>query len=397
MLLYQQDPEPAGEIEMATKAMKKRYVKERHKWAISQMVNASGYKKGMWKTYIAVDGKRKEILREHESEIYDYLFNHYYEKENVPETMKDVCMLLAEHKKAHLGRAVQTVNEDIRRFQMLSPKLQNKPIFAVTDEDIQEWLVKFFLPTHPKESSLRKQFQLLSQIFEYGIRKKCCTDNPMKYLSISDYTWGCDLSKKKKEDREFSEEEIEKIREEAVKTPKNPRSLMVLVSIETGLRAGELAALHKDDIEGAYLHVHRQQRKEPDENGHERVYEVPYTKDERMHPHDGRMVPITKACREALDLALELPGDSEYLFHDNDSEMINKVSYNRYLFRLCRRLGIKATNNHAFRIAFNSRMIDLGFNSAERALILGHEVQTNELHYSVTDKRRLEKLKNMLV
>ena len=47
-------------------------------------------------------------------------------------------------------------------------------------------------------------------------------------------------------------------------------------------------------------------------------------------------------------------------------------------------------------MAFNSRLIDLGFVASERALILGHEVQTNEAHYSLTDKRRLEELKKRI-
>ena len=41
-------------------------------------------------------------------------------------------------------------------------------------------------------------------------------------------------------------------------------------------------------------------------------------------------------------------------------------------------------------MAFNSRLIEMGFSPADRALILGHQVQTNETHYSLTDKRRLE-------
>ena len=57
---------------------------------------------------------------------------------------------------------------------------------------------------------------------------------------------------------------------------------------------------------------------------------------------------------------------------------------------------IDCTHNHAFRVAFNSRLIGLGFSSADRALILGHEVQTNEANYSVTDKRHLADLHKKL-
>ena len=41
-----------------------------------------------------------------------------------------------------------------------------------------------------------------------------------------------------------------------------------------------------------------------------------------------------------------------------------------YLARLCKQLGISTTNNHTFRLAFNTRTFYLSFSSAERALIL---------------------------
>lgn len=261
MLLLQSDTENADVNEMITKA-KKNYVRKHHKWAVSQMINASGYKKNKWKTYIFEDGKRKEILKKTENELYEWLFQYY-----------DAL--------------------------------------------------------------------------------------------------------------------------DAIKEPLNPRALMTLMAKETGLRSGEQAALHKSDIKGDYIHVHRQQRKDKEDGRSQLFFEVPYTKEERMNPHDGRHVPITEECRKAIELALKLPGESEYLFHDK-GKMVSKDSYLQNLKRRCRRLGIQTTNNHAFRMAFNLRMINLGFSSSDRALILGHEVQTNEAHYSLTDKRRLEQIRGLL-
>ena len=71
-------------------------------------------------------------------------------------------------------------------------------------------------------------------------------------------------------------------------------------------------------------------------------------------------------------------------------------SYAQFLNRTCKCLGTLPTNNHAFRIAFNSRLIELDFNPSNRALILGHEVQTSENHYSIADKRRLENIKTRI-
>lgn len=120
-------------------------------------------------------------------------------------------------------------------------------------------------------------------------------------------------------------------------------------------------------------------------------------KDERLHPHNGRLVPITPELREILDHANNLPGKSEYTFHNKKGEPLLADSYEQNLRRRCKRLEISTSNNHAFRIAYNSKLIELGFSAAERALILGHEVQTNENIYSVTDKRQLVDIRNRLI
>ena len=87
-----------------------------------------------------------------------------------------------------------------------------------------------------------------------------------------------------------------------------------------------------------------------------------------------------------------------YVFHEKGKVApISKDSYEQNLRKRCKRLGTLPKNNHAFRIAFNSKMIELGFSAADRALILGHEIQTNETHYSLTDKRRLEDIRARMI
>ena len=116
------------------------------------------------------------------------------------------------------------------------------------------------------------------------------------------------------------------------------------------------------------------------------------------HIIHGRYIPLTDKAKQVISLANEIPGESLYLFHDkNKPDMITKDSYILNLRRRCRRLGCIPTNNHAFRMAFNSRLIELGLSSSDRALILGHEVQTNEAHYSLTDSRRLEDIAKKII
>lgn len=161
--------------------------------------------------------------------------------------------------------------------------------------------------------------------------------------------------------------------------------------------AGELSALHKDDILDNYLHIHRQQLIDETRKNSARFREVPYTKDERMHPHNGRYYPINERIKRIIELAKKIPGDSDYLFHNPDqSGPVSKDTYEQYLKRRCHKLGITSTNNHAFRMALNSEFIRQGLNPAERALLLGHAVQTNEQHYSLTDKRQLKEISEKL-
>ncbi len=394
MLEYACEAGSLSEDEMIKKA-RMQYVMRRHKAAISHMVNASGYKHNKWKTYVDLDGRKKEVIRNSEEELFDALFDFYYLQSQRSKPFSTVFEELMKYKEECLGRSPNTICNDRRMFSYIDEAISKTMIDEITDERLQRWVISSFLKLHPNESALRKQFQLMNKIFEYGIRKKYCSDNPMKYMDVHDYLHSCNLTVKRNEEKEFSPDELNILRSYAMDHLDNPRTVMMLLAMETGMRVGELAALHKEDISDHYIHVHRQQRENQETRGHVDISELPYTKDERLHPHNGRFVPITDACRTVLEYAKQLPDDSEYLFSEK-GKMITKSSYSRYLVRICRKLGTLPTNNHAFRIAFNSRMIDLGLSAVDRALILGHEVKTNENHYSLTDNRRLENIRRTL-
>lgn len=101
---------------------------------------------------------------------------------------------------------------------------------------------------------------------------------------------------------------------------------------------------------------------------------------------------------KVLKLAKKIPGESKYVFHDpNCNSMISTNSYSQYLKRTCKALGISTTNNHAFRKAFNTKLIRLGFSPDERAYVMGHSVETNERFYSETNGRRAEEIRDKML
>ena len=102
-------------------------------------------------------------------------------------------------------------------------------------------------------------------------------------------------------------------------------------------------------------------------------------------------------CEEALSIADQLPGETEYILHHPDGRPIQKDSYNQYLRRVCKKLGISITNNHAFRMGFNIKMIEIGISEVDRCYILGHSMETNRKHYSNSDERHRNSIKETML
>ena len=396
VLLQSSGTENAMLQELETKA-KHNFVSLHHSRSIFQLHSTNKYMDGKWKTHVYVDGKRKGVTCKTMEELYDYLYDFYKAAGNKGTSFADVFQLFLEDKVAK-GRSRRTISEDTRRFKSLDEKIQAMPITDITEDMLTDWLLNSFLLRTPKPEGLKKMVQLLNAIFCYGRRKKLCMENPAEDIDFHNYLHLCDLMTKSNEERSFSAEELSKLREAALKDVKNPHACMILVSMETGLRIAELPPLRKCDIHDDYIHVHRQQiRQEKDDtHDHQFYYDVNYTKNERLNPQNGRKLPISANCVEALHFAEALPGESEYLFHHADGSPVNKDAYGQYLKRMCRRLGIKTTNNHAFRVAYNAMLIRHNLDSIERSYLLGHSMQTNEKHYSHSDERRFNKIRSKL-
>ena len=379
--------------DMIAKA-KRNYVNERHTQKISVM-HSSTYKDGWMKTYVRDGQKRKEVVRKTEEELYEALYQYYSALEEKPLTLADTFNLLVLRKSEQLNRSTKTIAEDKRYFSFLSQSLKDKPVAEITESDLRTWLVTYYMPKKPKEAALRKMLLLLKQIFYYGLSQKLCLYNPAEYIRYEDYAKDCNHEKKAAEERSFSDTECSALFQDAMETCTNPRSLIRMLSMETGMRAGELCAIHKSDVLDGYIHVHRQIVKDSSSKP-QTFHEVGYCKNERQRPRDGRYVPRTPAIDEILTLSENLPGESEYLFHDKAGRFITPDSYEMHLRRACAKLNISTSNNHAFRIAHNSRLIEKGFSASDRALLLGQSVETNERYYSISDQRRLDHLRARL-
>ncbi len=378
--------------EMLEEAKKRKFVKEHHTRSIVQI--SSGKKTGRWKTYLG--NPRKEVLRNTEKELIEYLYNYYMERDCPEPTYADIFEDLMDYKLNMLNRELKTIKTDRGIFNRFESKFAKHKISEITEEMLLEWIREAIADQYPTPNALKRLILQMRNVFDFAVRKRYCAYNPARNIDIGNYAKSCNLNRKSDEDKAFSLEELSALEDDANQHKDNPRALMILLAKETGMRAGEMPALLWEDIDDDYIHIHRQQLLDDTVKGKRTYTEVQYTKNERTCPDDGRLFPITDPIKKVLDRAKLLPGKSEYVFHDQEGDPIRKDSYELYLRRRCRILGMTTTNNHAFRMSLNSRFIDLGLNASQRALLLGHTVRTNELHYSLTDRRRMKELSAIL-
>ena len=175
----------------------------------------------------------------------------------------------------------------------------------------------------------------------------------------------------------------------------------MLFSIETGVRVAEIPPLRWSDISDKGLHIHRQQRMTRIKGKGRTFEELSYTKNERLHPKNGRFFPVTDAIKNILNeikkCQEKLCISSEFIFCDEKGDWLNKETYSQRLRRMCKRMGYNITNNHAFRMSLNSNvLIPLGIPVTERAYLLGHSVEINERYYSHMRTESLEGVKEIL-
>ena len=369
---------------------KENFINTRHGRAITQI--SSGKKSGYWKTYIYIAGKRKEVLRKEKSAVIEFLYEFYTRGQK--RTLEQVFAEYCEDETRLNGRSGKTVYEKKTKFSYLG-KLRGAYVEDITQDDIKEALNAFFqewAENHkgkPKKDFVKRLLQLLNALFFYSIEHGYCTVNPAATIRARSYYHRCDTDKKQDEQRAFSEEELQAIRQDILTGRKTGAACAQLLSMCTAMRMGELLALKKEDIQDGYIHVHRQLVADH-VDGVKKIVVREYTKNERQNPRGGRLIPITPEAQEAIDFALSLPGESEFLFHDKAGQPVKQNAYINNLKRRCRRVEAGATHNHAFRVAFNSELNRMGLSPSDRALVLGHTVETNERFYSVTDKRRID-------
>ena len=365
------------------------------------------YKGGrLYRKIITVQGVKKEISSETYLGLVEKLYN--YLTDSSLFSFEAIFQKALEHKKSIQIRSSNTFysyESTYKRF--IKPSLATLDIRSITKTDLQIYTKELVCSQHMKEKAFLKYKGILNLAFEYAIDQGLILTNPAKRIRKSDYLLALDTTKAKSENKIFTHEELNAI-QSAVRKRMTYKiyngfdsiGYGILLSMLTGMRVGEICALKWVDVsfDKEEIHIHEQQLREYSPKGQNNFYhDVGWTKDEKGISNGGRIFPVYQELKELLfeirDKEKQLDIESEYVICKHDGTSIKTDAYITSLQRLCISLGLSITNNHAFRMTFNSLvLIPAGFTVTERARMLGHSVETNLKHYSF-DPRNSEKEK----
>ena len=320
--------------------------------------------------------------------VYDHVINDPYKL-----TFKD-CFELALKSKteedAVKSATIDRIKKDYKRY--ILGEFGDRLIAEISDHDLKKYSKDLIINKRLSKGSFKKYLGVIRLAFGYALKVKHII--PYDTSSVIELkTYNNIYVEKAEKDQIFTEEEIvlikTKIYERMGKKQYGPfyaEGYAILICILTGMRAGEICALQKEDDLGNYLHIHRQRIKQPDGT----YTDVSYTKNERGRSKGGRFFPITKELRELLDIANTYNNNSRYIICKKDGSPLSPKNFGDVVYKLCKSLGLSVTRNHGFRKTLNSvDFYDAGFDEKERAAMLGHSVEVNLRNYSYDKKNSI--------
>ncbi len=329
---------------------------------------------GRWQTYYrAANGERKIIRAQTKDALLEKLIPIYFQESNLDKLIfSDLFSEWLEYKKA-ITDSPNTIKRHKQHYKRYFERseLHNKPVRQIDTlllESECNRLVKEYSMSRKEWNNVKT---ILKGCFEYAVRKKYITDNPMDDVKI--LVKYRQVVKKTGKTETYNTEELENLNKYLDKMYSETGDtvfLAVKLNFLLGLRVGELVALKWEDCkEQSHIHVVREEIRNQETN----LYDVvEHTKTNR----DRYVVLVPKA----IAILEKIPKQGSYIFM-RDGERITARQIAYVLEKYAERQGTTTKSTHKMRKTYASNLSANGVPLDCIREMLGHSSLTTTLGY----------------
>lgn len=350
-------------------ATKREQVKKLHTYAIT----APSHEKGRWQTwYKDKDGKRINIKAPTEEKLLDklipiYLSDSHFEKL----TFHELYQEWLDYKKSVVNspNTIKRHEQHYRKY-FESSLLHNRKMVKIDEllleTECNRIIREFNLPR--KEWTNIKT--ILNGMFEYAVRKKYLTENPLEKVQI--LVKFKQVIKKTGKTETYNSDELKELNLylDRMYTETNDTAFLAIkLNFLLGLRVGELVALKWEDYSESHLHIIREEVRDQITNHYE---VVEHTKTNR----DRFVVLVPKA----MDILKKIDRQSDFIFM-RDGKRITSRQIAYVLEKYAERHGLSTKSTHKMRKTFASNLNANGVPLDCIRELLGHSNLNTTLGY----------------
>lgn len=351
-------------------ATKRDQIRKMHNYAITPPAKEGG----RWQTcYKAPDGKRKNIKAQTEEELLDKLLPIYFSDPHIDKmTFHELYEEWLEYKQT----VTNSPNTITRHKQHYRKYLEPSVLHDKKIKRIDELLLETECNRIVKEFNLpRKEWgnikTILNGMFEYAVRKKYLSENPLKKVQIL-VKFKQVVRKTGKTETYNSDElrELNQYLDRMYTETEDSAYLAVKLNFLLGLRVGELVALKWEDYCNInHLHIVREEVRNQETNTYE---VVEHTKTNR----DRFVVLVPKA----IGILQKMEKTGEYIFTRNGERLTSRqIAY--VLEKYAERQGVATKSTHKMRKTFASNLNASGVPLDCIRELLGHSNLNTTLGY----------------
>lgn len=298
--------------------------------------------------------------------IYELRNNMYIDKSNV--TLYQLAKEYVEDQYKNneiIGNTYRTKQDSLKRISKLT--IANMPIQNITVMRLKNVLHGM---TEYSQTIIDKDYQLINTAYKVAVTNGILTRNPFD----SNLTLRKPKSQKQKEKvQSFNVEEQQALMEALPNSNMSIKyKIMILLSVHTGMRSGEIRGLKTSDIDFKNKTITISRTASRDENGTTIIGET--TKTEK----GTRTLPMNDNVEYLLRLALNnyVFNSNQLLFCNSKGEPITANTLNEKIKTICIKANIRSGKRvtfHMLRHTYATRIVESGASMATIQRLLGHE------------------------